>query len=259
MISNHSDENHEDIEMHNLTIQDGAEEEPGTYSVTFDDAMNDASDNEPCSNDEANNDEIFHQTPHDVINSLAQSLSLDIKQISTALALFRHRHKLSKACLNDLCDLLRCLGVANVPADFRAIERNILENHESVLKGKKYFICSTCGNKGVNSSKCENVKCQSSTSFKEAPTTLCSFKLLPQITSILERHKLLPEVHDNDSSITDVRDAQVCLLETSLLYSNLQTKPEKQYCLSRKTWHTREKRRNAWSYEHVKACRITCL
>jgi hypothetical protein len=105
--------------------------------------------------------------------------------------------------------LLRSLGVDNVPTDFRTIERNITQKQENILKGTKYSICSTCGTKGAISSKCENVNCQSHTRFKETPTTLCTFKLLPQITSILERHKLLSETHSNNTRITDVHDAPV--------------------------------------------------
>ncbi len=144
-----------------------------------------------------------------LINSIVESSSPSVKQISIALALFRHRHKLSKSCVNDLCDLLRSLGVDNVPTDFRAIERHVTQNYESVLKGKRYFICSLCGNKGITPSKCENVNCASYTNFQETPTTLCSFKLLPQIIPILERHKPLSETNDNEPTITDVHDAEM--------------------------------------------------
>lgn len=201
MISQHSNENHEDNEMYDIMQQVEVEETPEANSVTFEDTVDNTPDDKSNSSEYADDDddEILHQASYDFINNTAEPLSTtaNVKQISIAHALFRHRHNLSKSCINDLCELLRSLGVVDVPTDFRAIERNMIQNHESVLTGKKYFICSTCGNKGSILSKCENVKCQSYTSFKETPTTLCSFKLLPQITSILERHKLLPEPDDN--------------------------------------------------------------
>ena len=108
-----------------------------------------------------------------------------------------------------MCDLLRSLGVQNVPADFRSVERNIVENQETVLQGKRYTFCPKCGNKGTTSSKCENVKCSLSAGFKSTPTTLCTFKLLPQIISILERHCIMPVLDDNDPKITDIQEGQI--------------------------------------------------
>lgn len=84
------------------------------------------------------------------------------------------------------------------------------DGHGGVLNSKKYLICASCGNKGTALSKCENVRYQSSSSFKEASTTLCSFKLLPKITAISERHKLLSDEHGDYSSMTDILNAQVC-------------------------------------------------
>lgn len=210
-MDQHSYENHDVTETHDIIHQCEDEEGLTIDSIGLEDTVNNIPDDELYSNDCAtdDDDEIFHQASSDIINSVTKPSSSDVKQISIALALFRHRHNLSKSCVNDLCDLLRSLGVANVPCDFRAIERNVTKDYESVLKGKTYFICSLCGNKSTTSSKCENVECESSTNFKETPTTLCSFKLLPQVTSILERHKLLPEKNDDNPTITDVRDADM--------------------------------------------------
>lgn len=117
MVSNHSDANNGNTGMHNMMDQDEFDEEPRAYSVTFEDTLHDVSADIPCSNDQANNEEVLHHTLADSINSISQSMPSDIKQIAIAQALFRHRHKLSKSCINDLCDLLRPLGVANVPTD----------------------------------------------------------------------------------------------------------------------------------------------
>ncbi|CAF3312504.1 unnamed protein product [Rotaria socialis] len=51
-----------------------------------------------------------YQPAQDPATDNAQSFLPDARQISIALALFRHRHSLSKSCINDLCELLRYLG-----------------------------------------------------------------------------------------------------------------------------------------------------
>ncbi|CAF3636895.1 unnamed protein product, partial [Rotaria sp. Silwood2] len=65
---------------------------------------------------------------------------------------------MSKSCTNDLCDLLRLLGVINVPSDFRSIEKVLMKNQENTLQGQCYIVCSQCGNKGTSLSNCENVQ-----------------------------------------------------------------------------------------------------
>ena len=208
MLSTHSDENRlENNEMNGSMQQDEDEERLRISSPIFDDSLENVLNDNSYSNDD--NGEIFYQSSSDFIDGNAQSSLPDTRQISTALALFRHRHHLSKSCINDLCDLLRSLGVPNVPFDFRSIERNITQNRESILKGAKFTVCPTCGTKGISSSKCENVRCRSKSGFLSTPTTLCVFKLLPQITSILERHNILPETNGDDVRIADIQQARI--------------------------------------------------
>ena len=148
-------------------------------------------------------DSVHNSASHDFTPS-----SPSIEEISTVLALFRHRHKLSKSCINDLCDLLRSFGVINVPSYFRSIEKILLQNQENVLQGRKYSVYSKCGNKGINTLKCDNIHCEFSSGFLSTPTTLCTFKLLPQITSILDRHNIMSEPDATSLSIFDVQDGQ---------------------------------------------------
>jgi hypothetical protein len=44
-----------------------------------------------------------------------------LSEIAVLLALFRHRHSISKPCLTDICRLLRLFNVPNVPLDYRSI------------------------------------------------------------------------------------------------------------------------------------------
>lgn len=228
MRSHHSDEDNRDFVMHDIAQQD-EDERPTMNANIRENTINTSSDDKPYSSDSVDDDdddddEVWQRSSCDNIDQVLESSLPSVKQISVALALFRHRYKLSKTCINDLCDLLRSLGVINVSADFRAIERNIMQKHENVLKINKYFICSVCGNKGAISSKCENIQCESYVKFNETPTTLCSFKLLPQITSILERHELSSEEHDNNHWTTDIRNAQV---RRNIVYKERTLVPEK--------------------------------
>ena len=154
-------------------------------------------------------DEILHQSTPDHATDDNQSSVFNEKQMAIVLALFRHRHNLSKSCINDLCDLLRNLGVQNVPSDFRSIERCIIPKQEKILHSKRYIVCSLCGNKGSNPSKCENAQCKFSSDSNSNFTTLFTFKLLPQITSILERHNIIPESNNDSTIISDVLEGQL--------------------------------------------------
>ncbi|CAF3264910.1 unnamed protein product [Rotaria sp. Silwood2] len=155
--------------------------------------------------DDANVEEAeLHDSTHDFA-----SRGPNMKEISTALVLFRHRHRLSKACINDLCDLLRSFGVGNVPSDFRSIEQILHKSEETILQARTYMICSKCGNQGNNLSKCENMCCESSSGFTSSPTTLCTFKILPQITSILERHPIINKPDIVSSNMSDIQDGHM--------------------------------------------------
>ncbi|CAF4644078.1 unnamed protein product [Rotaria socialis] len=145
-------------EIDDVTIHE-QNEELSSSSTTPEDPIDYESDTNLCSMmSDDDHERNSYQPAQDPATDNAQSFLPDARQISIALALFRHRHSLSKSCINDLCELLRYLGVKGVPTDFRSIERNILQNQQNILQSKKYTVCSKCGNKGNIISKCENVK-----------------------------------------------------------------------------------------------------
>ncbi|CAF1233917.1 unnamed protein product [Adineta ricciae] len=161
-------------------------------------------------NDGSEDDRMSPDLISNLLHHDSHTSSPDTKQVSVALALFRHRHQLSKSCMNDLCDLLRCLGVQNVPSDFRSIQRHVVQTEDKVLQSKKYIVCPQCSEKGTNSSKCENTKCSLNFVSNKIPTTLFTFKLLPQIISIIERQKLMVEPNDDDKSLMcDIQDSSM--------------------------------------------------
>lgn len=175
-------------------------------SPTFDHPMAAASIDGYCSDsdyEQISQDEEENQTSD-------QHYSPNVKEISTALALLRHRHKLSKSCINDFCRLLHLLGVPNVPFDFRSIERNLDVNKDHILDGKRHVVCSACGQKGINESKCDNSKCEHNAGFTTTPTIHCTFRLLPQITSILDRNALMSQPDCRSLSVADVQEGRVC-------------------------------------------------
>ena len=212
MKSNHGDESdNQDIEEDDLMIPDQNEVRSKSNLITLEHSIDDVPVvNSHLYNNNDDDDESSQQTEREFVVDNNLSSPPNIKEISTALALFRHRHRLSKSCVNDLCHLLNCFGVKNVPSDFRAMERNLMQSHENILHSKKFIFCPTCGNKGNSSVKCGNKKCRSNTGFVSTPTTSCTFKLLPQIISILERHDVIPEPDVNDIlRIVDVQQGAV--------------------------------------------------
>ncbi|CAF1639351.1 unnamed protein product, partial [Adineta ricciae] len=198
--------------LHNTMMQEHDEEEPICDPHSFDCLPDDSvpTDSPATKNDDPQNDDelLFDSSGHRITNIVTCQVP-DTKDISTALALFRHRHNLSKSCINDLCDLLRFLGVKNVPADFRSVEKSVMCSQGDVLQSKKHILCSECGNKGTNSFKCETVSCKSSTGFASTPTTICTFKLLPQAIAILDRCNLMNEPDDDRSRVCDVQEGEV--------------------------------------------------
>lgn len=96
---------------------------------------------------------ILLNTEDTFVANNVRSSEPNIKEISTVLPLLRHRHSLSKSCINDLCNLLR------------SIERNLKQNRENTLQSQNYFVCPRCNHKCANSLKCQNENCGLSTGF----------------------------------------------------------------------------------------------
>ncbi|CAF3780851.1 unnamed protein product [Rotaria socialis] len=209
MIEEYTDETRYTYnEQDDLMVVDQNDEQLESNSIVVSQIVDDVSfdTNSYLGNSEDDNSQDIQS------NLLTQDIppsSPDTREISTALALFRHRHRLSKSCINNLCDLLRSFGVANVPSDFRSIEKILIKNQENTLQGRKYIICSKCGNKGTSLSKCVDIKCERHSGFVSTPTTLCTFKLLPQVTSILDRHNIMPEPDITNTNISDIQDGYV--------------------------------------------------
>ncbi|UJR19820.1 hypothetical protein I4U23_022953 [Adineta vaga] len=110
--------------------------------------------------------------------------------------------------------------------NFRTIEKYLIKKQENILQSKKVFVCPQCSYRGTSSSKCENESCNLKTGFHSTPTTLCTFRLLPQIISILERHTILPECNGKyHLGVSDVQESHIrrnIVLKERLLDPNKQ-------------------------------------
>ena len=189
--------------------QEGDGQDDDEVSENREDDCENNGDDGNCDNDGDADDNVIGISKDGFVGNDVQSALPNVKEISAAIALFRHRHHLTKSCINDLCDMLRLFGVKNVPADFRSIEGNLTQGQSNIFQSKKHFVCLNCGYKGTDFSKCQNENCESKTGFVSNPTTLCTFRLLPQITSILERHNVMLETNAHmNSNIIDVQDGQ---------------------------------------------------
>ena len=163
-----------------------------------------------CDNDsDAEDNDDVRISEDGFVDNDVQSTLLSVKEISAAIVLFRHRHHLTKFCINDLCDLLRFFSVENVSADFRCIQGNLTQRQGNIVQFKTHFVCPNCSHKGTDSSKCQNNDCKLKTGFISNPTTLCTFRRLPQITSVLERHSVMLETNERINwKINDVQEGQ---------------------------------------------------
>lgn len=144
-------------------------------------------------------------------------------EISVVLALFRHRQNLSKSCTNDLCDMLRSLGVKHVPADFRSIEKKSTDSTIDPYRTKTVLFWPSCGMKNTNALSCEKAQCEAHARFKMTPGTVCTFKILPQLVCILERHAVINEVEGDHSLMHDLHHGE---LYRQLIHQHRQYHPE---------------------------------
>lgn len=126
-------------------------------------------------------------------------------EIAVLLALFRHRHSLSKSCLTDICRLLRLLGIRNVPPDYRSIYKLINPRGNSMFQPKVSIVCPSCFTINSNVEKCSVIDCKSYSGYTRSPTINFTFEIAEQIKSILERVPLM-KTDQNHTDVYDVID-----------------------------------------------------
>ncbi|CAF1515116.1 unnamed protein product [Adineta ricciae] len=89
-------------------------------------------------------------------------------------------------------------NVPNMPKDFRSVTNYLKRNNPILLEGNHSFICSSCGNRCANASKCDSTRCQSSNLSVRRSTAVIVFPLASQICSILERETLIMPTYESN-------------------------------------------------------------
>lgn len=117
-----------------------------------------------------------------------------------------HRHRLTRSCIDDLCNLLNVLKVPNVPKSFMVIKRLLLPNVED-SKGKEYFICPECNKISTESTHCLNKNCSQHDKYHKVPINYLSLSVSSQLRSILQNanYAFLKQNRTSDV-LTDITD-----------------------------------------------------
>jgi len=122
----------------------------------------------------------------------------DTTELSVMLIFLWRRHSLSKAAMNDICRIFNFFNIPNMPKDFRGVVSNVKRHNSTLFHGNHSFICPSCCSKSSNISKCLNNQCESALSYIRTPTSVFTFPLVSQISSILEREKLMSPTYRSD-------------------------------------------------------------
>jgi len=112
--------------------------------------------------------------------------------LAATLIQFMHRHHLTRACMDDLCELLIALKVDNVPKSFASIKR-LLASDDVETIGKEYIVCTDCNKVSGKQTHCLNTNCPQNEHFYKKPIDLLVLPLASQLRSII--------IHSNFSFI----------------------------------------------------------
>lgn len=99
-----------------------------------------------------------------------------------------HRHRLTRACIDDLCHLLRTLKIDNVPKSFAAIKRMLMPNNIAA-KGKEYTVCTECNKLSNKEKHCINTNCSQNKQYDKKPIDLLVLSITSQLRSIIMNSK----------------------------------------------------------------------
>lgn len=117
-----------------------------------------------------------------------------------------HRHNLTRACVDDICQLFTTLGVKNSPKSFANIQR-LLKNNEVDTKAKEYTICNQCNTLSTKATQCQNDSCSQHLSYKQKPIDLLVFPLASQLRTILLNSKTnFTQLNADEDKLADITD-----------------------------------------------------
>jgi hypothetical protein len=95
-----------------------------------------------------------------------------------------HRHHLTRACIDDICQLLITLKIDNAPKSFAVIKR-LLVSGDNEPTGKEYTICTDCNKLSNKQTNCLNSNCPQNKRYHKKPIDLLILPLISQLRSII--------------------------------------------------------------------------
>ncbi|CAF3250418.1 unnamed protein product, partial [Rotaria sp. Silwood2] len=148
------------------------------YNNKFkDNDLHEFDDDDDTDSTDTNNDaEEIYEAQYNVFgNDFETQQPPNATELSVILIFVWRKHSMSKAAVNDICRILNVFNVPNMPKDFRGVM-----------------------SKSLNASKCNIKGCQSASSYVRTPTSVSTFRILPQIIAILERENLVALTYESD-------------------------------------------------------------
>jgi hypothetical protein len=126
--------------------------------------------------------------------------------LAATLVQFMHRHRLTRACIDDLCQLLRTLNIENVPKSFAAIKRMLIPDNVAT-KGKQYTICNECDKLSNEEKHCLNINCSQNKQYVIKPIDLLVLPITSQLRTIIISSNFSFIKHKRESNVlVDITD-----------------------------------------------------
>jgi hypothetical protein len=117
-----------------------------------------------------------------------------------------HRHRLTRACVDDLCRLFIALKIDNAPTSFAAIKRLLVPNDVETT-GKEYTVCSDCNKLSDNQKHCLNTHCPQNKQYHKKPIDLLVLPIASQLRSIIINSKFsFIKRKSNSGVLIDITD-----------------------------------------------------
>lgn len=127
-------------------------------------------------------------------------------QLAATVIQFMHRHCLTRACIDDLCQLLRTLNIKNAPKSFASIKRMLVPDNIAA-KGREYAICTECNKLSNRESRCPNSNCSQNKQYLKKPMDLLVLPISSQLRTTIISSNFSFIKHKRESNVlADITD-----------------------------------------------------
>lgn len=152
----------------------------------------------------------LHYTFHRNGSSDASDSNRKVRSIDVACALllFKHRFRLSIACIDYLLKLLPHIPHSSVPASWTVL-KSLLRNGAVSSTSKVTFICSTCSKSSTSETLCS--ECGVTINLSPSLKSFQNFNVSDQLHRIISSnyHQMNLGVKSTGDIMTDIRDGDV--------------------------------------------------